>query len=225
MSTLFDAIMSAGKPQRDAELSLHVGSGSLGTFFDNLDTNARLNLYALLQRLIARHNALLRRIQVLEGATAQAQTPPEQPLALLEERLTRLEGSLDAMQAARAKGDMALADLGARCNALADRYQSAIDKHLDALTAHFGGGFAEIAAARDTIAESAAEARKAADLAKAVLEEVRDEYAAARDAIPRLADQAVRDVVAAIEEEPGILALALGNAQSFTSTIAKTVER
>jgi hypothetical protein len=127
--------------------------------------------------------------------------------------------------AARAKLELALADLAARCGSLAERHQSAIDQHLEALTTHFGGGFAEIAAARDFIAASAIEAKEAAKQAAAVLDEVRDEYAAARDAIPRLADQAVREVVSAIEEEPGILALALGNAQSFTSTIAKTVER
>ncbi len=210
----------------DREWTPNCRGGSVGSLFDNLDTAYRLNLFGVLRRLAARHNQLLKRIQQLEGAPpAQQLTATDPAVAALEARLVNLESSLDATIAARAKTELALADLAARCNVLSDRYQSAIDQHLEALTQHFGSGFSELAAARELIAQTATDTKEAVSKAAAILDEVRDEYAAARDAIPRLADQAVRTLVSTLEEEPGILALALGNAQSFTSTIAKTVER
>lgn len=181
----------------------------LGQVLDNLDTLGKLDLYFVLRKLGSQHNKLAN----ASGGMAA------------NDGVSRLEAALESERAKRVQLELALAELQARCDVLTERYQAAIDSQVAALKDYFGGSFADLATARDEIVASAAQARDGAAQAAALLDEFKDEFAAAREVIPQLADTAVREVVAAVQEEPSILALALGNAERFTSTIAKTVER
>lgn len=185
------------------------GYFGLGRLLDNLDTLGKLDLYFVLRKLGQQHNKL-----------ANASTA-----ASSDDRIARLEKTLETERLERTRVELSLRELQARCDILTERYQAAIDSQVAALKDHFGGSFANLAAARDEIVASAAQARDGAAQAAALLDELKDEFSAAREVIPQLANTAVREVVAAVQEEPSILALALGNAERFTSTIAKTVER
>lgn len=210
--------------------SLHIGRVDIWNFIENFKLLWTNHLWSELKTLADGENAHARRINQMQAngpAAPAADRFVEMQAAItqLNDRLTKTGAALDEANAARAKGEVAIASLTAQVAALAERHQTAVTRHLDVLTEHFAAPFAEAAALVETMAASARDAKAAAAETEAHLEELRGEFAAARDAIPRLAEQAVREIVEAIEQEPGVLALALGNAQTFTSTIAKTVER
>lgn len=210
LSTAVDPLSAAVElVEKRSGWTPRVASFQWGQFFYNLGTLGRIDVLWVARKLAEQHNKL-----------AKASTAP-----LSDGRIARLEKALETERLERTRVELSLRELQARCDVLTERYQAAIDSQVAALKDHFGGSFANLAAARDEIVASAAQARDGAAQAAALLDELKDEFSAAREVIPQLANTAVREVVAAVQEEPSILALALGNAERFTSTIAKTVER
>lgn len=171
----------------------------LWTLFGNLDRSPTPLPFTLAQLPDAVY-ALIARID----ATEQCQRTLAQDVAALASRLAQLQKANEAA--------------GARLDALAQRHDEAVRQHIDGLTMHFAPRFDELQVSRREIAATGERVRAACGSIEQLV-------AATQTAIPDLAHAELRKLIAAVEEEEGVLALALGNAKSFTSTVAASVER
>lgn len=132
---------------------------------------------------------------------------------------------LDAVEAAL-RDRATITELLARAlMAKVERSQTAIEMQMDRATAFFANQTRLVGSSVASTEALATEARKAAEAIEAALTEFRQVTSALEASLPELAERAVRRVIEQVEQEEGVLALALANVTSFTRDISKTLER
>lgn len=132
---------------------------------------------------------------------------------------------LDAVEAALRDRATTTELLARALMAKVERSQTAIEMQMDRATALFAGQTRLVGSSVASTEASATEARKAAEAIEAALTEFRQVTSAVEASLPELAERAVRRVIEQVEQEEGVLALALANVTSFTRDISKTLER
>lgn len=132
---------------------------------------------------------------------------------------------LDAVEAALRDRATTTEQLARALMAKVERSQTAIEMQMDRATAYFTNQTRLICSSVASAEASANQARKAAEAIEAALTEFRQVTSALEASLPELAERAVRRVIEQVEQEEGVLALALANVTSFTRDISKTLER
>lgn len=132
---------------------------------------------------------------------------------------------LDAVEAALRDRATTTEQLARALMAKVERSQTAIEMQMDRATSFFAGQTRLVGSSVASTEASATEARKAAEAIEAALTEFRQVTSALEASLPELAERAVRRVIEQVEQEEGVLALALANVTSFTRDISKTLER
>lgn len=152
----------------------------------------------------------------------------ERAEALIADLTVQVSGAvkrLDAVEAALRERAATTELLAKALMAKVERSQTAIEMQMDRATALFAGQTRLVGSSVASTEASATEARKAAEAIEAALTEFRQVTSALEASLPELAERAVRRVIEQVEQEEGVLALALANVTSFTRDISKTLER
>lgn len=146
-------------------------------------------------------------------------------VADLAAQLSDAVARLDAVERVQRERTATTEQLASALIDKVDRSHTALEMQMDRATAHFAE---QTRAANSRIASTEAsvtEARKAAETIQAALTEFRQVTREIEESLPELAERAVRQVIEQVEQEEGVLALALANVSSFTSNVSKTLER
>lgn len=138
--------------------------------------------------------------------------------------MRQLEEATSRLSAATARADNH-AEAVTRLTALVDRSQTAIERQMDTATAYFRSKATEVENRLATAEAASREARACAHVFRDIVSDMQALMQETRASIPAAAEQALRALVSEIEQEEGVLALALANVNSFTSTVSKTLER
>lgn len=153
-------------------------------------------------------------------------------LALIEakakELTAQLAESITRWDAATARADdqaKAMNEAVARLTTLVDRSQTAIERQMDAATAHFRSKTAEVERRLSASEAASREVQAAALDFKGIVTEMRGLLDETQENLPAFAENAIREIIGRVEQEEGVLALALANVSSFTSNVSKTLER
>lgn len=153
-------------------------------------------------------------------------------LALIEakahELTAQLAESITRWDAATARADdqaNAVNEAVARLTTLVDRSQTAIERQMDAATAHFRSKTAEVEGRLSASEAASREVQAAALDFKGIVSEMRSLLDQTQANLPAFAENAIREIIGRVEQEEGVLALALANVSSFTSNVSKTLER
>lgn len=153
-------------------------------------------------------------------------------LALIEakaqELTAQLAESITRWDAATARADdqaKAMHEAVSRLTTLVDRSQTAIERQMDAATAHFRSKTAEVEERLSASEAASREVQTAALDFKGIVTEMRGLLDETQENLPAFAENAIREIIGRVEQEEGVLALALANVSSFTSNVSKTLER
>lgn len=138
--------------------------------------------------------------------------------------MRQLEEATSRLSAATARADNH-AEAVTRLTALVDRSQTAIERQMDTATAYFRSKAREVENRLATAEAASREARACAHVFRDIVSDMQALMQETRASIPVAAEQALRALVSEIEQEEGVLALALANVNSFTSAVSKTLER
>ena len=138
--------------------------------------------------------------------------------------MRQLEVAISQLNAATARADNH-AEAVTRLTALVDRSQTAIERQMDTATAYFRSKATEVESRLAAAEAASREARACAHVFRDIVSDMQALMQETRVSIPAAAEQALRALVSEIEQEEGVLALALANVNSFTSTVSKTLER
>jgi hypothetical protein len=160
-----------------------------------------------------------------EELTQLRKLTQQRPDEAVIEQLTSVEARLDAVDRALAE-QRSVSDERERLHATKlDRSLGAIEAQLDAATAHFSARTQDVSAEAKRARASADEVRRAIVAMRDLVEQMSRFCQSVEESLPQKAEHALRTLIHQIEQEPGVLAIALKNVSSFTETISKTLER
>lgn len=143
----------------------------------------------------------------------------------VEQRLADALIRLDTIEAALGEQQRDLEQHEQQLSLRIDRSHASLEKQLDAATTHFAHRTEEVAGERKRAQAAAEEVRRAALAMRELVQQMRQFTHEVEAGLPEKAEIALRALINQIEQEPGVLALALGNVGSFTGAVSKTLER
>lgn len=160
-----------------------------------------------------------------DGDEADEAAPPEDRSEALLRQLTDAIARVGKVEAALGEQQRALEQHEQQLSLRIDRSHASLEKQLDAATTHFAHRTEEVAGERKRAQAAAEEVRRAALAMRELVQQMRQFTHEVEAGLPEKAENALRALINQIEQEPGVLALALGNVGSFTGAMSKKLER